>query len=202
MTPITRPIDRAQLLKAVGTLVLAVAISFSWLSVGYVLDGPPDLERDEDAIQDALTRTSDGDIEVTAVWAVEEYFAVQDVEPADIGVDPETHHVFVIYLDTHTNELPSVDWTEQAVLRVDGEEYRPVDGERLSGGYHHSTETVSFPKERDGDQVIPDDAAEVSVQIREGALRESRDREISWSNPPLERESAEDEANEHNEVKP
>jgi hypothetical protein len=152
----------------------------------------PDLSTvSADEIREALSRSSRGvsPKAMTAIWATEPYWEVSEISTEAFRVSPESNHVFIVFLDTHTGALPDMNWTRDARLRVDGTAYEPVDGYTRAGGYHHMVAVVQFPKTVDGESVLAPDTERVTLQVV-GVDRTTRNipddepRNLSWQYPP------------------
>lgn len=195
--------------KLAAYLVIAFVVALSWLSLAFVLDvdprgfavssgdGATDIDEPAenvtvDELREVLTRTNhggDSSVTMTVIWATEPYFRAAGLDADTYEVSPGENHVFMVFLDTHTQSLPEIDWTSEATLDVDGETYEPVDGRRHAGGFHHSVAVVEFPSEVDGEPMLTDGTEEVTLSVvglerMDQGIPNDRIRRVSWSYPP------------------
>lgn len=157
--------------------VFVAAVAFSWLVFPYFVKGDRVLfetgqqvqvERMGDlrTINNLLTRYIGfpGGIDVTALYASDEYFEFADREGAVEQYRPDTHLVFFINEDVHTGFLP--EGLAQAELRIDGRIVAPVSAEGPDLVEHHRTTIIQFPKfDEDGRPYIRDASTEMRLRL-------------------------------------
>lgn len=84
----------------------------------------------------------------------------------------QTSPAFTVALDTHSVDLDGIDLREQAVLRVNGTEYRPTRWDAPRGG-HHREGTLAF-----GTAQVPEGAT-VELVVRDVAG--VAERTLTWT---------------------
>jgi hypothetical protein len=153
------------------SFAFVAAIAFSWLVFPYFVNGDRMLfetgrqvqgERFDDfrTLNRMLTRFIyfPGGIEVTALYASEEYFQYADRQGAVVAYRPDRHIVFFISEDVHTGWLPQ--GLADATLAVGGRSYKPVSAEGPDRVEHHRTTILQFARfDENGQAVIDPEAA-------------------------------------------
>jgi cytochrome c-type biogenesis protein len=162
---------------AILGFIVVTAVAFSWLVFPYFLNGEKVLfetgkqvqvERMGDfrTLNQMLTRYIyfPGGIEVTALYAADEYFQFADREGSVADYRPDKYIVFFISEDVHTGFLP--EGMPKAELFV-GDATIPaeaVEGPNLVE--HHRTTVVQFPKFNEaGQPYINDDIDELRLRL-------------------------------------
>ena len=158
------------------SFVFVAAIAFSWLVFPYFVNGDRVLfetgrlvqsERFDDfrTLNRMLTRFIyfPGGVEVTALYASEEYFQYADREGAVEAYRPDKHFVFFVSEDVHTGWLP--DGLPAATLTVGGRTIEPVAAEGPDLVEHHRTTILQFPKFDDEGQPFIDEGT-VELRLR------------------------------------
>lgn len=106
-----------------------------------------------------------GGIDVTALYASEEYFQYADRSSAVEVYRPDTHLVFFINEDVHTGYLPR-DLAE-AWLEIDGKRIEPVSTEGPEWVEHHRTTIIRFAKQDENNQrIISEDTKELVLKLK------------------------------------
>jgi len=150
------------------SFIFVAAIAFSWLVFPYFVNGDRVLfetgkqvqvERFDDfrTLNQMLTRFIwfPGGIEVTALYASDEYFQYADREGAVEAYRPDRHIVFFISEDVHTGYLPQ--GLAKAELTVGERTFEPLSAEGPDLVEHHRTTILTFPKFDDAGQAIVDE---------------------------------------------
>lgn len=157
-----------------GALTL---IAFSWLIFPYFMQGERMLFQTGEQVRGEryqnystlnriLTRyiPFPGGIDVTALYASEEYFEYADRADAVKVYRPDTHIVFFISEDVHTGYLPL--GLPDARLEVDGRTYEAVSSEGPDLVEHHRTTVIRFPKfDSDNQPVIRTDSDQIKLTL-------------------------------------
>ena len=156
--------------------VLVAATAFSWLAFPYFVNGDRVLfetgrqvqaERlgDLRTLNGLLTRylIFPGGIEVTALYAADEYFEFSDRKGAIDQYRPDRHLIFIINEDVHTGYLP--EGLAEAVLQVGEHSLSPVSAEGPDLVEHHRTTIYKFPKFDAAGQPYTDDASELRLRL-------------------------------------
>jgi len=152
-------------------------IAFSWLIFPYFMQGDRMLFQTGEQVRSEryhnystlnrmLTRylPFPGGIEVTALYATEEYFQYADRAEAVKVYRPDTHLVFFVNEDVHTGYLPY--GLPQARLEIDGREYEPVSSEGPDLVEHHRTTVIRFSKfDENNRPVIQPDTSEIKLKL-------------------------------------
>ena len=149
------------------SFIFVAAIAFSWLVFPYFVNGDRVLfetgkqvqvERFDDfrTLNQMLTRFIwfPGGIEVTALYASDEYFQYADREGAVEAYRPDRHIVFFISEDVHTGYLPQ--GLAKAELTVGERTFEPLSAEGPDLVEHHRTTILQFPKYDGAGQPIVD----------------------------------------------
>jgi len=159
------------------SFVFVAAVAFSWLIFPYFINGDRMLfetgrqvqgERFDDfrTLNRMLTRFIyfPGGIEVTALYASEEYFQFADRRGAVEAYRPDKHIVFFISEDVHTGWLPQ--GLADATLSVGARTFKPVSAEGPDLVEHHRTTIFQFPKyDEEGKAIIGADAEELRLTL-------------------------------------
>jgi cytochrome c-type biogenesis protein len=143
--------------------VFVAAVAFSWLVFPYFVNGEKVLfetgqqvqvERMGDfrTLNQMLTRFVyfPGGIEVTALYASDEYFQYADRKGSIEAYRPDKHIVFFISEDVHTGWLP--EGLPKAALIIGDRSIEPVIAEGPGLVEHHRTTILQFPKFDDSGQ--------------------------------------------------
>ncbi len=152
-------------------------IAFSWLIFPYFMQGDRMLFQTGEQVRSEryfnystlnrmLTRyiPFPGGIDVTALYASEEYFQYADRADAVRVYRPDTHLVFFINEDVHTGYLPY--GLPEARLEIDGREYKPVSSEGPDLVEHHRTTVIRFSKfDENNRPLIQPDSTEVRLKL-------------------------------------
>jgi cytochrome c-type biogenesis protein len=105
-----------------------------------------------------------GGIEVTALYASDEYFQYADRAGSIEQYRPDQHIVFFISEDVHTGFLP--EGLAKAELLVGDHVIEPVSAEGPNLVEHHRTTILQFPKfDQAGMPVIGDDTSELRLRL-------------------------------------
>ena len=157
--------------------VFIAAVAFSWLVFPYFVNGEKVLfetgqqvqvERMGDfrTLNQMLTRFVyfPGGIEVTALYASDEYFQYADRAGSIEAYRPDKRIVFFISEDVHTGWLP--EGLPKAVLIVGDRTIEPIIAEGPDLVEHHRTTILQFPKFDDsGQPFINADADELRLRL-------------------------------------
>ena len=157
--------------------VFVAAIAFSWLVFPYFVNGDKVLYETGQQVQvermgnfrtlnNMLTRFIyfPGGIEVTALYASDEYFQYADRAGSIEQYRPDQHIVFFISEDVHTGFLP--EGLAQAELLLGDHVIEPVSAEGPNLVEHHRTTILQFPKfDTTGRPYISDDADELRLRL-------------------------------------
>lgn len=159
------------------SFVFVAAIAFSWLAFPYFVNGDRMLFETGREVQSErfdnfrtlnrmLTRFIyfPGGIEVTALYASEEYFEYADRQGAVEAYRPDRHIVFFISEDVHTGWLPQ--GLADATLTVGGRSFKPVSADGPDLVEHHRTTIYQFAKiDENGQPVIGADSDELRLTL-------------------------------------
>lgn len=196
--------------KLAAYVAVAILIALSWLSLAIVLDvdprgfaissdGSQTTELDEpvedvtvEELRGTLMRTNQGggsSVSMSAIWATETYVKASGLGTDAYDTNQDENHVFLIFLNTHTDTIPELDWESDATLEVNGKTIDAANGRMVAGGYHHGTAVVEFPREIDGEPTLTDDIENVTLSVVglekfENSIPADRPRRISWEYPP------------------
>ena len=156
---------------AILGFVFVTVIAFSWLVFPYFVNGDKVLfetgqqvqvERMGDfrTLNQMLTRYIyfPGGIEVTALYASDEYFQFADREGSVADYRPDKYNVFFISEDVHTGWLPQ--GLSKAELIVGDETINAVSAEGPDLVEHHRTTILQFPKFNDAGRPYIDDSTD------------------------------------------
>ncbi len=164
-------------LFALLSLFAVIAIVLSWLVFPLALNGRDLMTNAGSQLQDDrqghaktlsqfLSRPTlfPGGIEVTSLWATEEYFAQTDRASVTDYYDPENNFVFFITENVHTGMLP--EGLPEAFLSVGDTLLRPTLIEGPSEASHHRLTAVTFPKfDETGAPYATDTTAHVRLRL-------------------------------------
>jgi len=153
------------------------ALAFSWLVIPYFMNGDRMLFETGQQVQDErlddfrtlnqmLTRYTwfPGGIEVTALYAADEYFQFAEREGAVAAYRPDKHIVFIVSEDVHTGWLP--EGLPVAKLTVGERSFAPVSAEGPDLVEHHRATILQFPKFDDaGRAIINDNTEELRLSL-------------------------------------
>ena len=162
--------------SVLGFLFVA-AVAFSWLVFPYFVNGDKVLYETGQQVQvermgnfrtlnNMLTRFIyfPGGIEVTALYASDEYFQYADRAGSVEQYRPDQHIVFFISEDVHTGFLP--EGLAKAELLVGEHVIEPVSAEGPNLVEHHRTTILQFPKfDTTGTPFISDDVDELRLRL-------------------------------------
>ncbi|MGH1464807.1 MAG: cytochrome c biogenesis CcdA family protein [Cognatishimia sp.] len=166
---------------ATGKLVLSffalLLVAFSWLVFPYLVNGKDMLfttgqEVKGQRIQNYTSLNTylgrfvklPSGVELTALYATEEYFEYADRAQVVSDYRPDTHFVFFVNEDVHTGDLPS--GLLDAYLKVDGEILMPVSVEAPEDVEHHRTNVIRFSRYgRDGQILSDGDPHELKLYL-------------------------------------
>lgn len=157
--------------------VFVAAIAFSWLVFPYFVNGDKVLYETGQQVQvermgnfrtlnNMLTRFNyfPGGIEVTALYASDEYFQYADRAGSIEQYRPDLHIVFFLSEDVHTGYLP--EGLATAELLVGDHVIETVSAEGPDLVEHHRTTILQFPKfDTSGSPYISDDADELRLRL-------------------------------------
>lgn len=157
--------------------IFVAAIAFSWLVFPYFVNGDKVLYETGQQVQvermgnfrtlnNMLTRFIyfPGGIEVTALYASDEYFQYADRAGSIEQYRPDQHIVFFISEDVHTGFLP--EGLAKAELLLGDHVIEPVSAEGPNLVEHHRTTILQFPKfDTAGSPYINDDADELRLRL-------------------------------------
>ncbi len=157
--------------------IFVAAIAFSWLVFPYFVNGDKVLYETGQQVQvermgnfrtlnNMLTRFIyfPGGIEVTALYASDEYFQYADRAGSIEQYRPDQHIVFFISEDVHTGFLP--EGLAKAELLLGDHVIEPVSAEGPNLVEHHRTTILQFPKfDTTGSPYINDDADELRLRL-------------------------------------
>lgn len=172
--------------------VLVVAQSFATLPPAEA-HGVPAAAKP--SILAALVRDGEGEglVELQGIYAVPEYWHIQEIDPAKYELQPEKYETFLIMLNVHVGELPHPDWSKISTLTIDGtREYQPLPASGLIiDSPHHQTIALLFPKtDPVGNPTITRDTKKLEVVIKdlEGLFLQGEEvkddvKTIRWSLP-------------------
>ncbi len=168
-------------MQRIGTsmlgFVFVAAVAFSWLVFPYFVNGDKVLYETGQQVQvermgnfrtlnNMLTRFIyfPGGIEVTALYASDEYFQYADRAGSIEQYRPDQHIVFFISEDVHTGFLP--EGLARAELLVGDHVIETVSAEGPDLVEHHRTTILQFPKfDQTGMPYISDDASELRLRL-------------------------------------
>lgn len=159
------------------SFLILVVIAFSWLIFPYYLHGDQMLfETGEQVRMERFQKYSTlnrmltryipfpGGIDVTALYASEEYFEYADRAVAVEVYRPDTHLVFFVNEDVHTGYLPF--GLPGAKLEVDGRVFEPVSSEGPDWVEHHRTTIIRFSKvDGKGEPLIREDTDRLVLKL-------------------------------------
>ncbi len=162
---------------ALGSALFLGLIAFSWLVFPYYFHGEEVLfdtgeqvrgERYQNysTLNGMLTRfiPFPGGIEVTTLYASEEYFAYADHSSTVEVYRPDTHVVFFVNEDVHTGFLPR--GLPTAWLEIDGRRIEPVSAEGPEWVEHHRTSIFRFARlNEDGSPLLSGHADELVLKL-------------------------------------
>lgn len=162
--------------SALGFIFVA-AVAFSWLVFPYFVNGDRMLfetgqqvqsERFDDfrTLNQMLTRFDwfPGGIEVTALYASDEYFQFADRKGSVEAYRPDRHIVFFLSEDVHTEFLP--EGLAEATLTIGDQTIQPVSAEGPDLVEHHRTTILQFAKfDEQGQPHIDADANELKLTL-------------------------------------
>ena len=177
------------------TSVAAMLIASAWLVFPYFIKdhnliadvgGTVKQEKLSSAITIGkfLNRTTfgRGEAQVDFLFATPEFFAVTDRAQAVAEYRPDLNLVFLVTETTHTEDLPHT--LPEAVLSVDGREYRNAELEGPLDVYHHRVISVTFPAfHDDGTPLIDDSARDLQLTLYNTWDYERAPRHVNWSLP-------------------
>ena len=157
--------------------IFVAAIAFSWLVFPYFVNGDKVLYETGQQVQvermgnfrtlnNMLTRFIyfPGGIEVTALYASDEYFQYADRAGSIEQYRPDQNIVFFISEDVHTGFLP--EGLAKAELLLGDHVIEPVSAEGPNLVEHHRTTILQFPKfDTTGSPYINDDADELRLRL-------------------------------------
>ena len=162
---------------AILSFVFVAAIAFSWLIFPYFVNGDKVLFETGEQVQvermgdfrtlnQLLTRYIyfPGGIEVTALYANDEYFQFADREGSVADYRPDKYIVFFISEDVHTGWLP--EGLPKAELIIGDEMIPAVQAEGPNLVEHHRTTILQFPKfNQAGRPYIDDSTDELRLRL-------------------------------------
>jgi cytochrome c-type biogenesis protein len=157
--------------------LFVTAVAFSWLVFPYFVNGDKVLYETGQQVQvermgdfrtlnNMLTRYIyfPGGIEVTALYASDEYFQYADRKGSIEDFRPDKHLVFFISEDVHTGWLP--EGLLEAALIIDDRVIEPVSAEGPDLVEHHRMTILQFPKfDASGQPTIDEGAEQLRLQL-------------------------------------
>ena len=106
-----------------------------------------------------------GGIDVSVLYASEDYFAYADRAGTVESYRPDTHYVFFVNEDVHTGYLP--EGLPEATLEIDDRQYVPVASEGPELVEHHRMTVIRFSKiGADGKLVAEPDTGQLILKLR------------------------------------
>ncbi|MFQ6005249.1 MAG: cytochrome c biogenesis CcdA family protein [Woeseia sp.] len=184
-----------QILLAVIAVVVVLIIASGWLVFPYFIKGQDLLssvggnvrqEKLNNAINIGkfLNRTTFGigEAQVDVLYATPKFFQLTDRSQVVAQYRPDLYHVFLVTETTHIEDLPRQ--LPEAVLSVDGREYRPYDVEGPLDVYHHRVVTIRFHAFLDdGAPVLSDDSRHLELRLINSWDPGNAPRTVSWNLP-------------------
>ncbi|MCS4538733.1 MAG: cytochrome c biogenesis protein CcdA [Thaumarchaeota archaeon] len=143
------------------------------------------------AIMDALIGYDEtsGRIEVSAIYAIDEYWHLQNLNPREYGLDPDRNLIFMLILNIHVGDLPghgspTPKWESIVSLSVDGrKELLPTSAKMVVDSPHHEVIGIEFAKSSDGrTPIITADSKKIDLMVK--GLESADDiKDVAWSLP-------------------
>lgn len=178
-----------------GKKLALVAIAFTtiWVIPVIILPsfahGIP--EELKPAIMDSLIKYDEkgGSIEISAIYAIDEYWHLQNLNPREYGLNPDKNHIFMLILNVHVGDLPGhgsplPEWEKITFLRVDeSKEFSPTSVKLAVDSPHHQVVALEFPKSQAGGaSTIPRDSKRIELLVN-GVESPNDIKLIRWSLP-------------------
>jgi cytochrome c-type biogenesis protein len=161
----------------VMSMMLLVTVAFSWLIFPYMMNGKEMLfETGEQVRGERFSKYSSlnrrltrfipfpGGIDVSVLYASQEYFEYADRSNAVEVYRPDTHLVFFVKEDVHTGYLPR--GLPAARLVIDGKDYQPASAEGPEWVEHHRTTILRFARvDEDNNPIITADTSQIDLKL-------------------------------------
>jgi cytochrome c-type biogenesis protein len=158
-------------------MMALLALGFSWLIFPYMMNGKEMLfETGEQVRGERFSKYSNlnrrltrfipfpGGIDVSVLYASQEYFEYADRSNAVEVYRPDTHLVFFITEDVHTGYLPR--GLAGARLIVDGREYSPASSEGPEWVEHHRTTILRFARvDDDKNPIVTEETSKLELKL-------------------------------------
>jgi len=187
--------SRHQVIVAILSVTATLFIAASWLVFPYFVKdhnlianvgGTVKQEKLNNAISIGkfLNRTTFGmgEAQVDVLFATPKFFEVTDRSQAVTQYRPDRYLVFIVTETTHIEDLPRQ--LPEAVLSVDGMEYRPYDVEGPLDVYHHRVVTIRFPNSiNDGTPVLTDESRDLELRLVNSWDPGNAARIVNWELP-------------------
>lgn len=157
-----------------AVFLIALMISCSWLAFPYFLQGKQMLRDVGDSSRvikgGSVSRYYSRQLihhpmlELSATFATPEYFQFVDNANVVGNLRPDKFFVFFVSENIHSGQLASA--LPQAMLSIDGKQYRPVNADGPAMPEHHRVTAYSFSKrDADGNEIRLDEATLVQLSI-------------------------------------
>lgn len=136
-------------------------------------------------VLEALTRYANSKfIDVSAVYAAEDFFRLTGSDPRELGVDPQANFVFLVMADTHIGTLPDYqEWARSSELWAGEVKYSILSYKLLQDSEHHHTVILQFPRRDSSGKYIPEHNASSFRLVVRGLEGRSDEREMVWNLP-------------------
>lgn len=159
------------------SFIALILIAFSWMVFPLFFNGNEmmfdtgtevrsERARNHSSMSQILTRgiRFPGGIEVTSLYASQEYFEYADRSGIVEVYRPDKHFVFFINEDVHTGYLPRN--LPEAKLEIDGRVFEPVSAEGPDWVEHHRTTILRFSKLDDaGKPIVNADTQQLTLTL-------------------------------------
>lgn len=176
---------------AVGALLIALALSLSWLVFPYLVQGKKVLFQVGSSVKQGqrvkaatisrfLTQVAEGpgEAEVEVLYATPAYFEISDRAGVVGKFQPTRYLVFIVTETTHVDRLP--EELPGAVLFAGGVEYPPFSVEGPEFAEHHRTTVFQFVRPPAFDETAQ---GELQLRLRNRWDGADTPRSVQWALP-------------------
>ena len=132
-------------------------------------------------VDDYVRSDDQGDVIVDAVWSTYELYIATDNKDLIKEYEIDKYHVFDLLLTTHSGDLRTYSYMDNASLIIDGLKIQPAYIDVISSDSHHPRILLKFPKLNQGGKEYISKDSTLELLLKD--LRDIPERRFVWDLP-------------------